>query len=482
MSIQSGDQTTPDPHSSPAMHALQIAGLYVLFAVLWILVSDWLAAETGSPAARSLIQTLKGCAFVAVTGLLLYGFCYRLYARQHRIHCRLAEHQRMFATLLEHLPGMAYRCLNDSAWTMQFVSRGCAELTGYDPQMICDSQITYEQIIHPEDRSFVRRTVDDAVAERRPFRMEYRIVTADERTRWVWEQGQPIYDASGVLVAIEGLISDITDRRQAQKLESERNSILRASRAMEQSLGVVGHELRTPLASLRAMSELLLDAEAEFSDQNRQFLQSIHDETDRLAHMASQMLDAARLSSGAVRWRWNTFLLSDHAAVTGHIIRPLIKDAPIEFSSDVNPESLTMNGDPDAVQRLMINLLSNAARHTREGSIRLRLDQTHQGEQRMIRIRVSDTGCGINPQTAEKLGVAFATHQGAPDTSNQRGAGLGLAICRQIVSAHAGSLTVQSTLGRGTTFTALLTADLSEPITDRTPEKITMVPDEQFAD
>lgn len=480
--MQGGVEMHPSPgESRPGIQALKLAGLYVLFAVVWIVLSDRLVAGTDSPSDESFVQTLKGCLFVAVTGLLLYAYSYRVYRRQHRAHRQLVEHQRMFATLLGHLPGMAYRCLNDAAWTMQFVSRGTEQLTGHSPQSICESRITYEQIIHPDDRQQVRQSVDDAIAARQPFAMEYRIVTADGLTRWVWEQGQPIFDVSGVLLALEGFITDITDRRLAQRLESERNSVLRANRAMEQSLGVVGHELRTPLASLRAISEYLLDSEEQFSEQHRQFLQSIHDETNRMANMASQMLDAARLSGGAVRWRWDSFALRDLAMVTGHIIRPLLKDDPVEFSSDVNPESLTMNGDPDAVQRLMINLLTNATRHTRQGSIRLRIDQTFDADRRLIRLRVSDTGSGIAPDVTKQLGVAFAAQQGTPDLDNKRGAGLGLAICRQIVSAHDGSITVKSAPGRGTTFTVLLGADLDEPAANIPPGKIELVADEVAA-
>ncbi len=82
----------------------------------------------------------------------------------------LQESQRALATLMSNLPGMAYRCRNDEFWTMEFVSQGCKELTGYAPsELIHNAKIAYEELIHPEDRAVVRKKVQEALARRRPF-------------------------------------------------------------------------------------------------------------------------------------------------------------------------------------------------------------------------------------------------------------------------------------------------------------------------
>ena len=111
-------------------------------------------------------------------------------AERRRAEAALAESQRTLATLLNNLPGMAYRCLNDSEWTMQFVSGGCHTLTGYEPDdLLLNRKISYADLIHTEDRAQVRAAIQEATEANRTFEITYRLVTAGGETRWVWERG-----------------------------------------------------------------------------------------------------------------------------------------------------------------------------------------------------------------------------------------------------------------------------------------------------
>jgi len=142
-----------------------------------------------------------------------------------RIQEALEESRRSLSTLMSNLPGMAYRCRNDAHWTMEFVSDGCTELTGCLPDDLVENRIlSYASLIHPDDRRRVWDSIQKALDERSPFRMEYRIRTADEQEKWVWEQGRGIFSRKGDLVALEGFITDITERKQMEErlLESER--------------------------------------------------------------------------------------------------------------------------------------------------------------------------------------------------------------------------------------------------------------------
>jgi diguanylate cyclase (GGDEF)-like protein/PAS domain S-box-containing protein len=123
----------------------------------------------------------------------------------------------MLHTLLGNLDGMVYRCRDDTNWTMEFVSEGCLRLTGYEPtDLLLNGRVSYEEITHPEDRDEVRRAIHDALAAGDRFEVEYRIVHADGRVRWVWERGTGIRDEHGRVTAIEGIIEDITQRTEAE--------------------------------------------------------------------------------------------------------------------------------------------------------------------------------------------------------------------------------------------------------------------------
>ena len=128
----------------------------------------------------------------------------------------LKESRRSVLTLLSNLPGMAYRCLNDREWTMKFVSEGAHELTGYKfSELVDNREMTYAELIVPKDRESVWNDVQSALNLREPFRLVYRIMHKSGREKWVWEQGRGVYSTDGELQALEGFITDITERVEA---------------------------------------------------------------------------------------------------------------------------------------------------------------------------------------------------------------------------------------------------------------------------
>ncbi len=136
----------------------------------------------------------------------------------------LQESQRQLATLMKHLPGMAYRCKNNRDWTMEVVSEGCYALTGYQAEDFINSKNqVYGDIIHPDDRERIWEEVQKAVKKQEYYQFTFRIRTADGKQRWVWEQGQGVFNEQNELIALEGFLLNITERVQAEQalFESE---------------------------------------------------------------------------------------------------------------------------------------------------------------------------------------------------------------------------------------------------------------------
>ncbi|SEO79356.1 PAS domain S-box-containing protein [Halogranum amylolyticum] len=136
---------------------------------------------------------------------------------------RAAETERSFSTLVENVPGMIYRCRNETGWPMEFVSDGCRQLTGYDPEALETGRISFgDDIVHPDDVDHVWHTVQEDLAHDGQFTVQYRIRTADDETHWVWERGRAVGDGSEEPPILEGLITDITElKTQAQHLKHE---------------------------------------------------------------------------------------------------------------------------------------------------------------------------------------------------------------------------------------------------------------------
>lgn len=130
----------------------------------------------------------------------------------------LKESQRQLSTLMDNLPGIVYRCKNEPDWTMEFFSQGSKKITGYSPEdVIGNNKISYSEMIHPEDRQMVWDSVQKSIKRWHSFQIQYRIITADWETKWVWEQGQAVLDDDGNVIALEGVISDITEQKTVEE-------------------------------------------------------------------------------------------------------------------------------------------------------------------------------------------------------------------------------------------------------------------------
>ena len=149
-------------------------------------------------------------------------------SHEYEMRNRIKESERKLKTLISNLPGMAYRCRNDKNWTMQFVSEGCRELTGYNSQDLIDNnRIAFSNIILPDDQERIKAEIDTQIENDSHFEISYRIKKSSGEIRWLWERGKGIPDEQGSVVAIEGFITDITRMKNTEKELIEKGEALR---------------------------------------------------------------------------------------------------------------------------------------------------------------------------------------------------------------------------------------------------------------
>ncbi|MCE1255544.1 MAG: PAS domain S-box protein, partial [Anaerolineae bacterium] len=139
----------------------------------------------------------------------------------------LQESQRRLEMLMKNLPGMAYRCKNDPQWTMEFVSEGCFTLTGYtSSQLINNTSLSFADLIYPEDRDLIWNEVQQGLEHKVPYHLNYRIKTGNGEEKWVWEQGQGVFNEAGELEALEGLITDMTQIKKSEEAVRQSEALL----------------------------------------------------------------------------------------------------------------------------------------------------------------------------------------------------------------------------------------------------------------
>ncbi len=157
----------------------------------------------------------------------------------------LNESERSKTVLLTNLPGLAYRCNYDREWTMQYVSAGCFPLTGYQPEsLLYNKELSYNDLIAPDYRDILWQEWEDALARQLPFRHAYEITTADGKKKWVLEIGEGVFDERGKVVALEGIVIDISEQKKYENLLVYKSE----------------HDRRTGLLNLYYLENLLTDA------------------------------------------------------------------------------------------------------------------------------------------------------------------------------------------------------------------------------
>lgn len=160
---------------------------------------------------------------------------YQAFQRQNTI-LEIQKSQRQLENLVSNLPGFVYRCLNDVNWTMEYISEGCKDLTGYSPSdfQVGTKMVSYNSVIHPDDRDMVRKTIQKAIKQKTHFQIEYRIRTASGEEKWFWEQGNAVDSTlPKEEIILEGFITDITARKIR---EIQMQSIIRVGAVLRNAI------------------------------------------------------------------------------------------------------------------------------------------------------------------------------------------------------------------------------------------------------
>ena len=256
----------------------------------------------------------------------------------------------------------------------------------------------------------------------------------------------PLETEDGMLVS--SAIRDITERKRLEWQMQE------AGRLKSEFVANMSHELRTPLNAIIGFAELMHDGKVgPVSPEHHEYLSDILASSKHLLRLVNDILDLARIESGKIQFRPEAVDLVRLAADMRDLLRVLAAGKRLRIDVHVDPDVATAVVDPARLKQILYNYLSNAIKFTPEnGEVKVRI--VPDGPL-LFRIEVQDTGIGIRPDDISKLFVEFQQLDTSTAKTHQ-GTGLGLALTKRLVEAHGGRVTVRSTPGEGSTFSAIL--------------------------
>ncbi|HZF73234.1 MAG TPA: PAS domain S-box protein, partial [Gemmatimonadaceae bacterium] len=359
-----------------------------------------------------------------------------------RAEAALRENERVLSTLLSNLPGMVYRCQNDADWTMHFISEGCRELTGYAPEdLLGNLKTSYGQIILSDDRRAVFDSVQTAVRKREPFELSYRIRTADGAEKWVWERGRGIFSANKELLALEGFVTDITAKRQA---EIERaDALLRERRAREEYTGLLiasqeaeRRRIAGELHDSLGQNLLLIKNRAQLALTDNIVPTNSRIQLEGIQELATQAIAEVRqISQNLHPYQLDQLGLTRAMAA---MIDSAAQSGSIAFERKLEPVDEVFHGEAATnLYRVVQETVNNILKHSHARRARVVLER----DVHDVRLWIEDDGQGF--------GAAPSTREGTTR-------GFGLKNIAERVRILGGSLSVDSRPGAGTRVEAII--------------------------
>ncbi len=307
-------------------------------------------------------------------------------------------------------------------------------------------------IVHPEDQAASVARWTESLKSGEPYEVEFRLLRArDSMYRWHLGRAVPVRDIEGRVVRWLGTNTDIHDRKMVEaELSQAKAAADYANRAKSRFLANVSHELRTPLNAVIGYAELLQEEVTELGlMQLVPDIQKIYRSGRYLLSLINDVLDLSKIEAGKTELALESFDLCDVLESVAETAKPLVEHRRNRLELVCSENLGEMRSDRTKVRQCLLNLLSNAAKFTGDGLIRV--EATRAGD--CVRLSVSDTGIGMSEDEMANLFEPFTQSRSGLSELHSSGTGLGLAITREFCRMMGGDISVTSSPGEGSVFT-----------------------------
>jgi len=389
-----------------------------------------------------------------VTGETYINIYGRDITERKKVEAAARESQNLLQTILDNLPVTVF--LRDRNGRFIMINKRYEEVELVERDEVIGR--TLHEVI-PKDKADEYLASDvEVIREARIMEFEEVYAHAGE-TRTLMVLKFPVFDLEGKVTAVGGIDVDITDRKRAEEeVAAAKEAAESATQAKSAFLANMSHELRTPMNAIIGYSEMLAeDAEDDGLDEMLEDLNKISAAGKHLLSLINDVLDLSKIEAGKMELFLETFpvaeMVNEVASTSASLIEKNDNKLELAVAEDVGE----MHADMTKIRQVLFNLISNAAKFTKEGTITIEVSRKVHDEVPWIRFAVSDTGIGI-PE--DKLDHIFQEFSQADDSTTKEygGTGLGLALTTSFCEMMGGSVRVESEVGVGSSFIITLPA------------------------
>ena len=352
--------------------------------------------------------------------------------------------------------------LTDTQGNCVYVNEKWRRLAGLSTEKAAGPN--WMQALHPDDRERVSQEWYSAVKEGKEFASEFRFQTPDKAVSWLSGRATSLCDETGKITAYLGTVTDITERKYAeeertrllQREQLARTEAEQANRAKDLFLATLSHELRTPLTSILSWIQMLRMGRLD-PEKSKRGLEIIEQSAKTQAQLINDLLDVSRIQAGKFPLERQDIDPTAVIRAAMESVGPAAEEKEIQIETKLDSSVGVIFGDASRLQQVIWNLLANAIKFSSTGGrIELRLERFEEQGRDSARIQVRDQGKGINPEFLPYIFNLF-TQADSSTTRAYGGLGLGLAIVRNLVELHGGTVQAESPgEGKGATFTVNL--------------------------
>ena len=368
--------------------------------------------------------------------------------KRKEVETRLQESEERYRTILQSIEDGYYEL--DLSGRFTFFNDALPKILRTSPEMIDQMNIrhTLAPDAQPDIVEILEKVMETGESEEI---LGCRLWSQENSERVIEASVSLIQDAKGNPTGFRGIIRDVTRRKQAETLQYAKMAAEAANRSKSEFLANMSHEIRTPLNAIIDLAELL--GETDLSSDQHEDLSIIRSSSYSLLALINDVLDFSKIEAGRLELEEVQFGLRDFLGETLKIMAPNAHQKGLELAYWVRPECPDqLIGDPTRLRQILLNLIGNAIKFTRDGEVVVTVSQKDGGaEDTVLEFSVKDTGIGIAEDKHESIFSAFQQADGST-TRRFGGTGLGLAVSKQLAELMEGRIWVDSVPGKGSEF------------------------------